>query len=136
MEDMIHAVWSCKNLDCVWDKDITWNFWNQTSFSSFSELMASVFEHQQKPALFAFMVWTIWTQRNQVRSQQPCCSLNHLSQLAAERYSEFRAILPPPPPSRPRIRTCWKPPPLDIFKINFDGAIFAEENCSVVGVIV
>ena len=39
-EDMIHAVWSCKNLDCVWDKDITWNFRNRTSFSSFSELMA------------------------------------------------------------------------------------------------
>ncbi|XP_075654761.1 uncharacterized protein LOC142624921 [Castanea sativa] len=134
---MIHAVWSCKNLDCVWEKDITWNFRDQTSFSSFSELMAWVFEHQRKPALFAFTVWTIWTQRNQVCSQQPCCSLNHLSQLVVERHSEFRAILPPPPPpSRPHIRTRWKPPPLDIFKINFDGAVFAEENYSGVGVIV
>ena len=135
-EDMIYAVWNCKNLDCVWEKDNTWNFRNQNSFSNFSELMAWVFEHQRKPALFAFTVWTIWTQRNQVCSQQPCCSLNHLSQLAAERFTEFRAIFPPTPPSRPRIRTRWKPPPVDIFKINFDGAVFAEENCSGVGVIV
>ena len=98
--------------------------------------MAWVFEHQRKPALFAFTVWTIWTQKNQVRSQQPCCSLNHLSQLVAERFSEYCAIFPPTQPSRPRIRTRWKPPLVDIFKINFDGAVFAEENCSGVGVIV
>ena len=71
-----------------------------------------------------------------MRSQQPCCSLNHLSQLAAKRLAEYRAILPSTPPSRPYRRTCWKPPPVDIFKINFDGAIFAEEKCSSVGVIV
>ena len=135
-KDMIHAVWNCKNLDCVWEKDTAWNFRTQTSFSNFSELMAWVIEHQWKPALFAFTVWSIWTQRNQVRAQQPCCSLNHLSPLAAERLAEYCAILPPTPPSRPHRRTCSKPPPVDIFKINFDGAVFAEENCSGVGVIV
>ena len=71
-----------------------------------------------------------------MRSQQPCCSLNLLSQFAAERYSEYQAILPPSSPSRPRMRTRWKPPPLDVFKINFDGAVFAEENCSGVGAII
>ena len=133
---MIHAVWNCKNLDYVWEKDTTWNFRTQTSFSNFSELMAWVIEHQRKLALFAFTVWTIWTQRNQVRSQQPCCSLDHLSLLAAERLAEYRAILPPTPPSRPHRRTRWKPPPAEIFKINFDGAVFVEENYSGVGVIV
>ena len=34
------------------------------------------------------------------------------------------------------MRTRWKPPPLDIFKINFDGAVFAEENYSGVGVVI
>ena len=71
-----------------------------------------------------------------MRAQQPCCSLNHLTPLAAERLAEYCAILPPTPPSRPHRRTRWKPPPVDIFKINFDGAVFAEENCSGVGVIV
>ena len=71
-----------------------------------------------------------------MRAQQPCCSLNHLSPLAAERLAEYYAILPPTPPSRPHKRTRWKPPLVDIFKINFDGAVFAEENCSGVGVII
>ena len=71
-----------------------------------------------------------------MHSQQPCYSLNHLSQLAAERFAEYRAIFPPTPPSQPRMRTCWKPPPVDIFKINFDEAVSAEESCSGVGVIV
>ena len=34
------------------------------------------------------------------------------------------------------MRTRWKPPPLDVFKINFDGVVFAEENCSGVGVVI
>ena len=56
--------------------------------------------------------------------------------MAAERFAEYRAIFPPTPPSRTRTRTRWKPPPVDIFKINFDGAVSAEESCSGVGVIV
>ena len=28
VEDMTHAIWNCKNLDCVWEKDNTWNFRN------------------------------------------------------------------------------------------------------------
>ena len=59
-----------------------------------------------------------------------------ISQLTTERFVEYLAILPPTPPSRPHRRTRWKPPPVDMFKINFDGAVFAEENCSGVGVIV
>ncbi|KAL0005280.1 hypothetical protein SO802_012841 [Lithocarpus litseifolius] len=54
----------------------------------------------------------------------------------SERYSEFQATLPPSSPSRSPLRTLWKPPPLDTFKINFDGAVFAEENYSGVGVII
>ena len=135
-EDILHAVWECKNLDCVWEKDTAWSFRSHTSFSNFSELMAWVVDHQRKPALFVFTVWSIWTQRNQLRAQKPCCPLDHLSPLAAERFAEFCAIQPPSPPARPHRRTRWKPPPADIFKINFDGAIFAEDNCSGVGVVV
>ena len=38
-EDIVHAVWSCKGLDGVWEVDNTWRFRNQKSFSSFSELL-------------------------------------------------------------------------------------------------
>ena len=42
-EDIMHAVWSCKGLNGVWEVDNTWSFRNQRSFSSFKELLIWVF---------------------------------------------------------------------------------------------
>ena len=42
-EDIVHAVWSCKGLNGVWEVDNTWSFRNQRSFSSFKELLIWVF---------------------------------------------------------------------------------------------
>ena len=67
-EDVVHAVWSCKKLDGVWGMNNIQSFRNQRSFSSFSELLPQVFEHQRNPVLFAFTIWSIWHQRNQVRT--------------------------------------------------------------------
>ena len=39
-EDVVHAVWSYKELDGVWGLNNIWSFWNQQSFSSFSELLS------------------------------------------------------------------------------------------------
>ncbi|KAF3971579.1 hypothetical protein CMV_004842 [Castanea mollissima] len=75
-------------------------------------------------------------QRNQVRTQQSFPPLNQLAQVAHDRYAEFRALKPAPSPSRPKRRAQWKPPDQDTFKINFDGAIFAEEKCSGLAVII
>ena len=41
-----------------------------------------------------------------------------------------------PHPSRPIRRVRWKPPDRGKLKINFDGTILAEENCSRVGVVI
>ena len=55
-EDTVHVVWSCRMLDDVWGANNSWNFRNQQHFSSFSELMAWILDHQRNPALFAFTV--------------------------------------------------------------------------------
>ena len=67
-EDVLHTVWSCKELDRVWGANTVWNFRNQRCFSNFSELLAWVFDHQRNPVLFAFTIWSIWHQRNQVET--------------------------------------------------------------------
>ena len=41
-----------------------------------------------------------------------------------------------PPPSRPMRRARWKPPKQGTLKINFDGAIFTDENYSGLGVVI
>ncbi|XP_075650032.1 uncharacterized protein LOC142620559 [Castanea sativa] len=135
-EDVVHAVWSCKELDGVWGMNNIWSLRNQQRFTSFSKLMAWVFQHQRNPDLFAFSIWSIWHQRNQVRTQQAYCPLNQLSQLVHDRYAEYKAFKPPPFPSRQKRRAWWKSPDQDIFKINFDGVIYAEEKCSGLGVII
>ena len=71
--------------------------------------MAWVFQHQRNPNLFTFTVWSIWHQRNQVRTQQAYCPLNQLSQLAHDKYAKYKVFKPPPFPSRPKRRARWKP---------------------------
>ena len=41
-----------------------------------------------------------------------------------------------PSPIKPARRTRWKPPVQELMKINFDGAIFAEEKSSGLGVVI
>ena len=129
-------MWSCKQLDDVWGANNLWSFQNQQCFASFSELLDWVCDHQRNPTLFAFNIWSIWHQRNQVRTQQPHRPLNLLSQWAYDRYMEFKALKAAPTSSRPKSRIQWRPPIQGTLKINFDGAIFTEEKCSGLGAII
>lgn len=49
---------------------------------------------------------------------------------------EFLVVLLPTPPVVPRLVVKWKLPDASCFKINFDGAIFTNENRSGIGVVV
>ena len=109
-EDVLHPVWSCKKLDGVWGANTVWNFRSQRSFANFSELLAWVFDHQRRPALFAFTIWSIWHQRNQVRTQPSHRPLNLISQWADDRFAEFIALKTAPTASQPRRQARWKPP--------------------------
>ena len=46
------------------------------------------------------------------------------------------ATMPPQPPALPQPRMKWKPPNVTDFKINFDGAVFRQENKSGIGVVI
>ena len=90
-EDTVHAVWSCKMLDDIWSANNSWNFQNQQYFSSFSELMVWILDHQRNPALFAFTVWSVWHQRNQSQTRVAHWPLNLISQWAHDNWVEFKA---------------------------------------------
>lgn len=61
---------------------------------------------------------------------------NQLASQAKEKLVEFLAVLPPTPPAVPRPMVKWKPPEASCFKINFNGAIFRNENRSGIGIVV
>ena len=135
-KDIMHAMWGYKGLDGVWGVDSTWCFRNQRSFSSFSELLNWIFKLHKNPVLFAFIVWSIWHQRNQIQTQQSHHPLNLLFQWAHDNYLEYKTLKIAPVPYRTVRRVRWKPPDPGSYKINFNEATFVKENYSGLGVIV
>ena len=135
-EDIMHAVWGCKGLDGVGGADSSWSCRNQRSFSSFSELLCSVLEFHKNLVMFAFIVWSIWHQRNQIRTQNSHHPLSLLFQWARDSYLEFKALKSAPVPCRIVRKARWKPPDPSLYKVNFDGATFADDSYSGLGVIV
>ena len=86
--------------------------------------------------MFAMLAWVIWNQRNKVRLQQPSYSLHLLAQTTRDLLQEFKSVQPIPSP--PVVVRCarWKPPLVDLVKINIDGVVFPDENKSGIGVVI
>ncbi|KAL0006865.1 hypothetical protein SO802_008367 [Lithocarpus litseifolius] len=122
-------------LNSVWVATDFWSCRSSMQFLDFRELLGWIMQQQKQPELFAFTVWGIWTQRNRTRVQQPGCSLQQLAQESKCRLTEFIDINPLPQPRPPLPRARWKPPPTDLVKINFDGAVFSDVNKSGVGAV-
>ena len=53
-------------------------------------------QNHQHLELFSVMVWSIMTQRNQVRLNKLNCSPHSITPLAKERLQEFKVVNPPP----------------------------------------
>ena len=56
---------------------------------------------------------------------------------ASELLQEYRDVQPVNP--RMVVRSmdlCWKPPDSGVYKVNFDGALFLEQRCAGLGVVV
>jgi len=81
-------------------------------------------------------VWSIWTQRNQLRLQLPSVTIDKIAQASRNRLEEYKATMPTQKSQQRHPRIPWLPAPPDVFKINYDGAVFKEENKSGIRVII
>ena len=83
-------------------------------------------------------IWTIWYQRNKVRSAPLGLPLNQIAQRAYEALLGYRAAQPwhtmAAPTARQHAR--WTSPPSDWYKANFDAAIFNDVGRAGLGVII
>ena len=111
-------------------------FLKNNPISGLKELLSWMLMQQKNTELFAMMVWSIWTQRNQVRLRQNALALHQIALLSKERYAKFLACQILPIVRQPRTSCRWLPPPIGYVKTNFDGAVFFNENKAGLGVII
>ena len=131
----LHALWTCKELDVVWEDVSAWACREITSFTNFKELLLWLIKHHQNLELFPATAWLIWSHRNRVRLNQPSCSPHQIAPLAKELLEEFNAVQSPPRVQTCTTRTRWCAPPLDMVKVNFNAAIFTKGRKSRIGVV-
>ena len=123
-ETTLHATWSCRQLEVVWEDASVWRFRRSRSFLSFKELLSWLLMNTQEVELFAVTAWSIWNQRNRVRMHQPSCSAHLLAATAKESLAEFLSVQPAAPLPNPKPRVEWQPPPQGLVKISGGSKIF------------
>ena len=64
------------------------------------------------------------------------CPINHILPLAKERKAEFQNLHLVTRTIQHRNHTRWKPPESDVYKVNYDGATFADQGRAGIGVVV
>ena len=135
-EDVLHSLWSCPGLTQVWEDNLQWNFRSNTRFQTFPQLLLHVLDSGCSGEFFAMLTWTILFRHNNVRTAPPGLPLNQIAQQAFHSLLEFRTMQPRKltAVAPPWVR--WQPRPVDCFKINFDGAVFKDEDNAGIGVVV
>ena len=136
-EDGYHALWDCPELTAIWEADTLWLFCRSKKFSNFYELAHFVLQNGKEPDLFAVIAWTIWSWRNQLRTSSKPFPLSQVLSSAKQMLQEFIQVQPVAQTQLSpiqRLRPKWEPPPPQLLKINFDGAVFADTEKAGVGV--
>ena len=99
--------------------------------------MSRLIEEGKQLELFAYTAWTVWNQRNQVRVRVPATTLHQIPEVSRTMLYDFHSKLLDSDTHLHHRNHCtqqhWVPPPANLVKINFDGAVFSNDNFSGVG---
>ena len=138
-EDRLHALWDCANLSAIWEADTLWLFCRSKKLTNFYELASFMMENGRNPELFAVLAWTIWSRRNQLRTNNKPFPLTQVLPLATQLLQDFTQAQPAISTNLLRTQRQppkWEPPPSPFLKINFDGAVFKDKSEARIGVVV
>ena len=90
--------------------------------------------------IFITIAWLLWNRRNASRVGRPTQPLYKITQMAGSLVQEFLEAQDPTtttPVSSPiHILQQWRPLDENIFKANFDAALFKSENLAGLGVVI
>ena len=131
LETSLHALQSCLELDSVWSDINLWSFHALAQFVTFKELLSWLIKNNHQLELFVVTAWTIQNERNRVHLNQPTDSFHQLPYFSNTWLANYQArqVIPATPVHQHRRpRNHWSTPPLELFKINFDGAVFPHDT--------
>lgn len=93
-------------------------------FTSFGDLVKQVFAKSEIVALFATIVWSVWYHRNKTQLNESTRPLDQIAGFARDYIRDFNSLKRNSPSVHKIMPRRSSPPAHDIWKINFDGAMF------------
>ncbi|XP_030923046.1 uncharacterized protein LOC115949925 [Quercus lobata] len=100
------------------------------------DIFKRALEEEMDVALLAFTSWAVWNRRNQVRLKETTCPLEQIHALSKDRKNEFQLLHQTVGTPQHRNHVRWKPPDQGLYKVNYDGAIFAQQARAGIGVVI
>ena len=135
-ESCSHAIFFCVDVQVLWNADPQWWWLSEMPGRSVKEIFRRAFEEEMDVALLAFTSWAVWNRRNQVRHNETACPLEQILALSKDRKHEFQLIHNSGGTPQHRNHVRWKPPDHGLYKINYDGAIFAQQARAGIGIVI
>uniref|UniRef100_A0A7N2MTJ9 RNase H type-1 domain-containing protein n=1 Tax=Quercus lobata TaxID=97700 RepID=A0A7N2MTJ9_QUELO len=137
-----HMFWTCPRAREVWACSKVVRLVNQERMQSFQDLMWYMLTVERSDvnevAKLVCIAWAMWHNRNEIRHGGKRRSGAELVRWASQYMEEYKAateMLVCKAMVADGVRS-WIPPSENIFKINVDGAVFADQKAVGVGVII
>ena len=127
-EDTLHVIWGCGAAQDVWAGSLN----VLQLFEALVDRLSTT-----KMELFLVQAWLIWNQRNVLVYGGQMKNSGWLKKRVAELLEEYKKaqatleISCATPGS-----SYWKPPPQDVYKLNFDAVVFSDLNFSRASAII
>lgn len=103
---------------------------------TFIDLIDFVFAGNKDPELFSLVIWNLWNRRNNLLLGKPFITLDKILKHSQERLIKALSSLATSSFHWSQQQTSWSPLEFPWYKINFDGATFAEDNKASLGVVI
>ena len=135
-----HLFWECEWVREAWAMLKIFPVQSNIQFHSFMDMLWYGVFVVEWAALqverMVIMAWALWTSRNEVQTGGAKKNVRKIVDDALEYLAKYQVCVEEPNKPRSVQHECWKPPSLNKFKINIDGAVFASQKTTGVSVLV
>uniref|UniRef100_A0A7N2MMQ4 Reverse transcriptase zinc-binding domain-containing protein n=1 Tax=Quercus lobata TaxID=97700 RepID=A0A7N2MMQ4_QUELO len=135
-EDIMHALYRCSALQTLCTNIPAWNQGTLKQSTCFPDFIGFIFAGTANPVLFSLVLWNLWNRRNNLQLGKPTLPLDKVLEHSRERQLESHSSPLFSTKQRSTQPAAWIPPQDNWYKINFDGATFAEDKSAGMGVVI